>query len=108
MSLPPRTPPKFVPTLTEVVEVPVPSAVPIASAPPLDLVAFEEQLLHRVMQRLDALLEQRVQQALARVVEEQTRSVVPRLREELETVLGHALSEVLAQELAGAGPRRGE
>ncbi|RUP23767.1 MAG: hypothetical protein EKK45_28210 [Curvibacter sp.] len=94
--VPPRVPPRFVPTLTEVVQV----TAPAAPTPAFDALAFEEQLVHRVMQRVDALLEQRVQQAVAHVIEEQTRSLLPRLREELDSVVRGSVSEALAQELA--------
>ena len=96
MNQPPRVPPRFVPTLTEVVQV----ASPPVAAPALDALAFEEQLVHRVMQRVDALLEQRVRQAVAHVIEEQTRSLLPRLREELDSVVRGSVTEALAQELA--------
>jgi len=96
MNQPPRVPPRFVPTLTEVVQVAAPPAV----APAFDALAFEEQLVHRVMQRVDALLEQRVRQAVTHVIEEQTRSLLPRLREELDSVVKGTVSEALAQELA--------
>lgn len=95
MTQPPRVPPRFVPTLTEVVQV---AATP-SPAPVFDALAFEEQLVHRVMQRVDALLEQRVRQAVAHVIEEQTRSLLPRLREELDSVVRGSVSEALAQEL---------
>jgi len=52
------------------------------------------------MQRVDALLEQRVRQAVTHVIEEQTRSLLPRLREELDSVVRGSVSEALAQELA--------
>lgn len=71
MTQPPKAPPKFVPTLTEVVRVTPPAPASAASAATAQqAVAFEEQLLHRVMQRVDVLLELRVQQAVARVIQE--------------------------------------
>ena len=194
MALPPKTPPRFVPTLTEVVQVPDaaspapgatnpaarttvlspsqsaalakaappavrPTAMPQASAlastarpaaPPLaaptpvvssqasravaspaqqrpSTVAaaasagmppvsapvaaralpegMEEYMVHRVMQRVDVVLDQRLREAIATVVQEQTRSVLPRLREEIESVVRHAVYEAVADELAsGAQP----
>ena len=162
MAQPPRTPPRFVPTLTEVVEgAVVPSASPetahraagsafferaqvpavgrdapvhpaaasVMSAAPvcppsvpmapgvepglpkvpagpsaqgaaLQLPeGFEEHLVHRVMQRVDVELDLRLRDAIATVVQEQTRSMVPRLREEVESVVRHAVYEAVAQEL---------
>lgn len=192
MAIPPRTPPRFVPTLTEVVQVPdakplspapvvgprtsvmpphaVPPAVvtsspagrpaiaaPLQAAPappaaaampragtpamgarvgalaaapvavagpvaaarvpaanPLPGVASaarladgtEEYVVHRVMQRVDVVLEKRLRDAIATVVQEQTRSVLPRLREEIESVVRHAVYEAVADELAGSATPR--
>ncbi|UJB63754.1 hypothetical protein YS110_02735 [Acidovorax sp. YS12] len=145
MAQPPRTPPRFVPTLTEVVQgaavppaspvpahgagVPASPARPPASAAPVSLApapvaafavppkapatpvapaapvalqlpeGFEEHLVHRVMQRVDVELDLRLREAIATVVQEQTRSMVPRLREEVESVVRHAVYEAVAQEL---------
>lgn len=189
MATPPKAPPRFVPTLTEVVQVPVtsqapgpveprarttvmppPQGVPTvssrqthgaplpaaprpASAPasmpasvvgvartqasgalalgsrqlipgatgtmprasPAALVAspalarplpegMEEYMVHRVMQRVDVVLDQRLRDAIATVVQEQTRSVLPRLREEIESVVRHAVYEAVAEELASGAP----
>lgn len=62
---------------------------------------FEEHLVHRVMQRVDVVLDQRLREAIATVVQEQTRSMVPRLREEVESVVRHAVYEAVAEELSG-------
>ena len=52
------------------------------------------------MQRVDVVLDQRLREAIATVVQEQTRSVLPRLREEIESVVRHAVYEAVADELA--------
>ncbi len=142
-------PPRFVPTLTEVVQIddmaseaqpaavppavaspPLPTsdsplvppapvtpagwpAVPVVPAPHPQLSApaaqpplpalpegIEEYIVHRVMQRVDVVLDQRLREAIATVVQEQTRSLVPRLREEVESVVRHAVYEAVADELA--------
>ena len=62
---------------------------------------MEEYMVHRVMQRVDVVLDQRLRDAIATVVQEQTRSVLPRLREEIESVVRHAVYEAVADELAG-------
>lgn len=133
----PRSPPRFVPTLTEVVpdiapavpppapeaaqstmglvsalavaEHGVPAApdapnvgaspqLPVPPAPPLPD-GFEELLVHRVMQRVDVGLDQRLRDAIATVVQEQTRSLLPRLREEIESVVRQVVYEAVAEEL---------
>ncbi|WP_413463317.1 hypothetical protein [Acidovorax radicis] len=70
---------------------------------------MEEYMVHRVMQRVDVVLDQRLRDAIATVVQEQTRSVLPRLREEIESVVRHAVYEAVADELASgsaSSPRR--
>lgn len=108
----PKAPPRFVPTLTEVVpdpiELPVQPAVLAAQAPvpvaallPAALPpGLEERLVHCIMQRVDVSLDQRLRDAIATVVQEQTRSVLPRLREEVESVVRQVVGEAVADELA--------
>jgi hypothetical protein len=116
-----RTPPRFVPTLTTVLEDPaesVPASQPIAEpavvADPSQAVALgpqallsevdafrvEEQLLHRVLQRVDLSLEERLSDTVSAAVQQQLDSMIPRLREEIETVLRELVSEALARELS--------
>ncbi|MDB5848611.1 MAG: hypothetical protein JWP29_2363 [Rhodoferax sp.] len=138
MQIPPRTPPRFVPTLTEVVQhvpvsastlappaqfsddageqgrwpdadVPLP-AVPDFSARPgppeiLATEALEDQIIHRVMQRVDLSLERRLQDAVSAMVLAQTQLLVPRLREEIEFVVRQSVSDAVADELATRSPR---
>lgn len=118
-----RVPPRFVPTLTavldastgpslseEVVERTAPEPV---FAAPLDAVAIrpeerteadtfllEEHLLHRVLQRVDLNLEERLSDAVAAAVQQQLDEMVPRLRNEIEAVLRSLVIEALAQELS--------
>lgn len=143
MSRPPKVPPRFVPTLTEVVPdvvpapppdslrarqptpeaQPVPQTVPVSegagqapvrmdhlpTAPTAALQrpeGIEELLVHRVMQRVDVELDQRLRDAIATVVQEQTRSVLPRLREEIESVVRQVVYEAVADELASANAGR--
>ena len=125
-----RTPPRFVPTLTAVVELPAEAAeVPeeavaeevapvesqlafqnpeeekaaIASDPALsdaDAFRFEEGLVHRVLQRVDLSLEARLTDAVSAALQQQLDSMVPKLREEIETVLRTLVIEALARELS--------
>ena len=99
---PPRVPPRFVPTLTEV----VPGAVAIGAqsqAPGPVLPAgtgplSEEQLVQRVMRRVQVDLDTRLREAVAQVVLEHTRGLAPALVVEVESVVRSLVSEALAQE----------
>ena len=140
-----RTPPRFVPTLTAVVEIPeappeLPTAapaVPVAAAPELstagnmiedlsfvplgrppasavqagadgpamqiseeDAFRLEEELLHRVLQRVDLSLEERLTDTVSAAVQRQLDAMLPRLRSEIEGVLRAIVVEALAQELS--------
>ncbi len=89
-------------------EAPEPDATPKASpnaAPATALPdGYEEYVIHRVMQRVDVMLEKRLREAIATVIQEQTRSIVPRLREEVESVVRQSVYEAVADELAGSNP----
>lgn len=91
-----RNPPRYVPTLTEVVV----KASGLVASPASGL--SEEQLVHRIMQRVDLTLDRRLREAVATVVLEQTRSLGPLLREEIELVVRQAVSQALEEELAAA------
>jgi hypothetical protein len=95
MAAAPRTPPRYVPTLTEVVQ---PAAAPEAGAA-VSLEQMQEQVIHRVMQRVDLSLERRLREAIATLVLEHTRNLGPLLREEIELVVRQAVTEAVAQEL---------
>ena len=88
-----RTPPRFVPTLTEVVR-----SGAAASTKAEGGGLTQEQLVQRVMQRVDIALERRLREAIAATVLEQTRALGPILREEIELVVRDAVSQAFAEE----------
>ena len=112
-------PPRFVPTLTDVVHAPTHTFgaqfknLPAAStnidstggleatgpteytgAPPPD----DDSLVKRVMQQVDMVLERRLREALGRIILEQTESLAPKLRYEIEQVVKEAVAQAVAQE----------
>ena len=129
-----RTPPRFVPTLTTVLEIPAepaslePHGAPADASPPradpagavalapavqlsqAEIVSLEEQLLHRVLQRVDFSLEERLSDAVSAAVQQQLDDMVPRLRGEIEAVLRALVIESMAAELSentGSTPASG-
>jgi hypothetical protein len=89
-----RTPPRFVPTLTEVVQSgPVPLAAAAGPAPSADLLA------QRVLQRVDLALERRLREAMASVILEHTEALAPLLRERLDAVVREVVAEAVADEM---------
>ena len=125
-------PPRFVPTLTDVVQLGVaipaltglkqsavltaaqPIQPPVINSeqaqeqelPPMSqAMTFETQLkleneiLHRVMQRVDSALESRLQDAVSQIVLAHTQTLAPRLREEIESVVRETVMQAVSQEL---------
>ncbi|WP_240754511.1 hypothetical protein [Lampropedia aestuarii] len=114
-------PTRFVPTLTDIVEVdvaidgvvrqpelsvaplsetPVPAASEPVPEPGAWSEALAEQMVHRVIQRVDVLLTQRVGEVVASVIEAQTRSLLPSIRQELEFAIRNSVNEAVADELS--------
>jgi hypothetical protein len=93
-----RKPPRYVPTLTEVVGTAA-ERKPVAS-PALS----QEEIVQRVMQRIDLTLERRLREAIAATVLEQTRSLAPMLRDEIEAVVRETVSQAFTDELTGPRP----
>jgi hypothetical protein len=87
-----RPPPRFVPTLTEVVQT---GPAPLAHAVPLS----QDQIAQRVLQRVDLALDRRVREAIATVVLEQTNALAPLLRERLEVVVREVVAQAVADEM---------
>lgn len=93
-------PPRFVPTLTDVVH----QVDDFNKAQPhTDIqhnpMQLEDQIVHRVMQRVDLVLERRLREAVAQVILSHTQTLGPRLREEIELVVRESVSQAVAQEL---------
>jgi hypothetical protein len=103
-------PPRFVPTLTEVVKpiaapmptpgqaaIPAsPQAAPAPPAPPAAVAAsadLQEQMVQRVLQRVDLVLDRRLREVVGQLILEHTRSLAPRLREEIEDVVRQSVSQ---------------
>ena len=92
-------PPRFVPTLTDVVNPVDHRRLNPAEGEILhNAVQFEDQIVHRVMQRVDLVLEQRLREAVAQVIWAHTQPLGPRLREEIELVVRESVSQAVAQE----------
>ena len=92
-------PPRFVPTLTEVVPPGLPPDLSPDAAKPESFNQLEDQIVHRVMQRVDLVLERRLREAVGQVILTHTQTLGPRLREEIELVVRESVSQAVAQEL---------
>ena len=84
---------RSLPTLTEVVDVAV--APPAADAVgDLD----EEELMHRVLQRLELTLDDLVRQVVASALEEQMKELAPRIRQRVDNAVRKAVTQAVAGE----------
>jgi hypothetical protein len=90
-------PPRFVPTLTDVV--PASGHADQAKIAQPNESRLEDQIVHRVMQRVDLVLDLRLREAVAQVILTHTQSLGPRLREEIELVVRESVIQAVAQEL---------
>ena len=91
-----RTPPRFVPTLTEVVQT---GAAPLSAAAGTLPQLTQEQLAQRVLQRVDLALDARLREAIAAVIVEYASALTPLLRERVEGVVREVVAQALADEL---------
>ncbi len=92
-ALPPKNLPRFLPTLTEVVHLPVAAAVAGESTVSAD------DLIDRIMLRLDGPLQGALQAVLGTLVVEKLREMEPRIRDEVDRAVRIAVEEAIAQEL---------
>lgn len=95
-------PPRFLPTLTEVFQ-PAPPALPVSApdeaALPLTLSPEQQdQMIMRVLQRIDATLEPRLREAVGQLILEHTETLALRLREEIELVVRQSVGQAFDQE----------
>ena len=95
-----KTPPRYVPTLTEVVHS---GPVPLAPAPGVS----QEQLVQRVLQRVELVLDRRVRETIATAILEQTNQLMPLVHDRLEVLVRQLVAEAIAEETGTRGPRGG-
>jgi hypothetical protein len=89
-----RTPPRFVPTLTEVVQ-----SGPAPLAPAGGPMPSADQIAQRVLQRVDLALDRRLREALATVILQHSEALAPLLRERLEDVVRQVVADAVAEEM---------
>ncbi len=98
----PKIPPKFVPTLTEIVHLPqVASALNHAA----DTLSESTELTLRLLQRVDVLLERRIRTSVSSAVAAHTAALIQELRSIIEQAVQEAVSDALSQEATGQAPQ---
>lgn len=97
-----KGPPRYVPTLTEVVQpAPLPPPEPAlieAAATAAISAETQELMVRRVLQRTDLMIERRLHEAIGQLILEHTQAMMPRLREEIELVVRESVTQAFEQE----------
>jgi hypothetical protein len=98
MSTSGKAPPRFIPTLTEVVQLPPSTFIPnrAAGAPALD----PEAIISSVMQRIEETLDSRLQIAAQNIVHQHLNSLVPLIEQEIQRVVREVVNDAVAAELS--------
>ena len=95
-----KGPPRYVPTLTEVVHpafLPEP-APDQAAVPAVTSDEAKALMVQRVLQRTDLMIERRLHEAIEHLMLEHTQAIMPRLREEIELVVRESVVQAFEQE----------
>lgn len=91
-------PPRFVPTLTEIVRPgPSPQTPPTAETA-VSVDDDHEAMIQRILQRVDLVLEARLGDTVRELVLAQTQALTPMLRGEIERLVRESVSQAFAQE----------
>lgn len=97
-------PPRFVPTLTEIVQ-PGPSLqTPLAADAAVPVADVPEAMIQRILQRVDGVLETRLGDFVRSLVLAQTQALTQMLREDIERLVRELVSQAFAQE-SGSVPK---
>lgn len=94
---PPRNLPRFLPTLTEVVQAPTGGVHSIGASPDPEL------MVQRILARLDGQLKASVQAAIQDMVREQLQVLEPLLMQEIELAVRQAVFESMSKKAPPEG-----
>ncbi len=96
------TPPRYVPTLTEVVSLPPSSTLtPATQSPadtPKDAVDMDQVLADRIIQRLMPVMQIKLREIVASVIHEEIRAMEPRLMQEVESMARQTVTQALVHD----------
>ena len=102
----PRTPPRFVPTLTEIVDGtamapanPARSAMDNTGAAGWITPQTQDALVERVMQRVMQLLEPKLSDTVAAIARQHSEAMSQHLSEKIEDVVGELVADAVQAEL---------
>ena len=96
---PPKTFPRFFPTLTEVVQPGAPAPVSPAVQAPVTSAADRELLVEQVLQRIAPVVEERLHEAVHAMLQDQMDLLARRLHQEIESTVRQAVIQATAENL---------
>lgn len=102
-----RIPPRFVPTLTEVVQIPSPGSAAGSAAGSADSVpqAYNpDDIVDKLMHRLDGPLQTAIGAILSSLAVDHFKKLEPLLRDEIDRTVRRAVDDALAAELDALNP----
>ena len=98
MTPPSATLPRFVPTLTEVVNLPLSSTLTPSNENPKDSTDTKQDLADRIIERLMPVMQIKLREIVALVIHEEIRAMEPRLMQEVESMVRQTVTQALAQD----------
>jgi hypothetical protein len=113
-----KTPPRYVPTLTQVVPLGADSAAAITSSAAAGVMAepgfspadvsekMRQQLLARTKQYIDAELQKRLRETVAQLALEHSHKLFEELQPQIEATIAQVVDEAVAQAMARAAASR--
>ena len=101
-----RIPPRFVPTLTEVVQLPALGSGSAVSADSGLLAGNPDDIVDKLMHRLDGPLQAAMGHILSSLAVDHFKKLEPLLRDEIDRAVRRAVDDALAAELDAQNPPR--
>ena len=99
MTPPAATPPRYLPTLTEVVNLPPSSTHSSSNENPKDSIDTAQDLVDRIIQRLMPVMQIKLREIVASVIHEEIREMEPRLMQVVESMARQTVTQALAQDV---------
>ena len=94
-----RIPPRFVPTLTEVVQVPAPGSTSAILGDSVRVAYNPDDVVDKLMHRLDGPLQLAIGNILSSLAIDHFKKLEPLLRDEIDRAVRRAVDDALAAEL---------
>ena len=99
MTPPSVTPPRYLPTLTEVVNLPPSNTLTPLNEAHKDSIDTAQDLADRIIQRLMPVMQLKLREIVASVIHEEIHAMEPRLMQEIEQMARQTVTQALTQDV---------